>query len=239
MQYTLASQCLAEFIGTCILILLGNGVVAGCLLKKSKGENAGWVVITLGWGLAVLVAVLSSSKISGAHLNPAVSLALVVAGKFSSENLLPYMASQMAGGAMGATLVFLFYGPHWRATTDPDLKLAAFCTAPAIRHTASNLFCEFLATMVLVFIILCIGANEISPGLGPYLVGMLIVSLGVSLGGTTGYAMSPARDLAPRIMHFLLPIPGKRDSDWGYAWIPVVGSMAGGVAAAWLFKAVY
>ncbi len=227
-----------EFFGTAILILLGEGVVAGVLLNKSKAQNSGWIVITLAWGLAVTMAVYTVGRLSGAHLNPAVSLALAVTGVFEWSMLVPYILAQFAGAMVGSTLVYLHYLPHWKETEDANLKLAVFCTAPAIRNIPHNIFCEIVGTFVLVIGILSIGASEMAAGFGPFMVGMLIVAIGLSLGGTTGYAINPARDLGPRIMHHLLPIAGKRDSDWGYAIVPVVGPIIGAVLAAIAFMAI-
>lgn len=220
---------LAEFIGTALLILLGNGVVAGVLLKESKVNNAGWLVIVLAWGLAVTLAVYAVGQFSGAHLNPAVTVGLAVAGTFNWDLVPMYILSQVGGAMLGSFLVYLQYLPHWAKTPDADLKLAVFCTAPAIRNTVANLISEIIATAVLVMGLLFIGANKFADGLNPLVVGALIVSIGLSLGGTTGFAINPARDFGPRLAHALLPIPGKRDADWGYSWIPVVGPIVGGV----------
>jgi glycerol uptake facilitator protein len=223
---------LAEFVGTTLLILLGNGVVAGVLLKNSKAENAGWLVITIGWGLAVTFGVYAVGSVSGAHLNPAVTLGLAATGAFSWALVPGYIVAQVAGGAVGACLVYLHYLPHWAKTDDAGLKLAIFSTAPAERHTVGNFISEFIGTFVLLFGLSALGANKFAEGLNPLAVGALILSIGLSLGGTTGYAINPARDLGPRIAHAILPIPGKGDSDWGYAWIPVVGPILGGIAGA-------
>ena len=223
---------IAELIGTSILVLLGDGVVAGVLLKKSKAENGGWIVIAVGWALAVTMAVYAVGNISGAHINPAVTLSLAANGDFPWTEVPFYIAGQFAGAFLGACLVWLYYLPHWKATENADAKLAIFCTGPAIRHTPGNFISEFLGTFVLIFGLLMIGANEFTQGLNPLVVGLLILAIGTSLGGTTGYAINPARDLGPRIAHAFLPIPGKRDSDWGYAWIPVLGPIVGGVCGA-------
>jgi glycerol uptake facilitator protein len=223
---------LAEFIGTALLILLGNGVVAGVLLKNSKSEGAGWLVITIGWALAVTFGVYAVGSVSGAHLNPAVTLALASTGAFSWSMVAGYIAAQVAGAAFGACLVYLHYLPHWAKTDDAGLKLAVFSTAPAERHTVGNFISEFIGTFVLMFGLSALGANKFAEGLNPLAVGALIASIGISLGGTTGYAINPARDLGPRIAHALLPIPGKGGSDWGYAWIPVVAPIFGGIAGA-------
>jgi glycerol uptake facilitator protein len=240
---------LAEVVGTMMLILLGDGVVANVLLDRSKGQNSGWIVITAGWAIAVTVAVYAVGRISGAHLNPAVTIALATIGSFSWADVPGYIAAQMIGAMLGATLVWLMYLPHWRVTADQGAKLGIFCTAPAIRHTAGNIISEAIGTAVLLFGILAIAANAqtlskpgdvdlsfvFSRGLQPLLVGILVFGIGLSLGGPTGYAINPARDLGPRIAHAILPIPGKGGSDWEYAWIPVVGPIAGGIAAAGLY----
>jgi len=222
-----------EFIGTALLVLLGNGVVANVLLNNTKGHNSGLIVIAFGWAMAVFVGVFSVAAISGAHLNPAVTVALAVAGKFEWARVPGYILSQMLGGMMGALLVWVIYRKHYETTDCADLKLATFCTGPAIRSLPGNLLSEVLATFVLMFAILSMVAPKMSLGAMDALpVALLVLGIGVSLGGTTGYAMSPARDLAPRIMHALLPIPGKGSSDWGYAWVPVVGSLLGATLAA-------
>jgi glycerol uptake facilitator protein len=222
-----------EFIGTALLVLLGNGVVANVLLSNTKGHNSGLIVIAFGWAMAVFVGVFSVAAISGAHLNPAVTVALAVAGKFEWARVPGYVLAQMLGGMMGALLVWVIYRKHYETTESAELKLATFCTGPAIRSLPGNLLSEVLATFVLVFAILSMVAPKMSLGAMDALpVALLVLGIGVSLGGTTGYAMSPARDLAPRIMHALLPIPGKRSSDWGYAWVPVVGSLLGATLAA-------
>jgi glycerol uptake facilitator protein len=239
----------AEVIGTMMLILLGDGVVANVLLERSKGQNSGWIVITAGWGIAVTIAVYAVGRISGAHLNPAVTIALATIGSFSWADVPAYIAAQMLGAMLGATLVWLMYLPHWRATADQGAKLGIFCTAPAIRHTAGNAISEAIGTAVLLFGILAIAANAqtlskpgdvdlsfvFSRGLQPLLVGILVFGIGLSLGGPTGYAINPARDLGPRIAHAILPIAGKGRSDWEYAWIPVVAPIAGGIAGAGLY----
>lgn len=233
------SPYVAEFLGTMLLTLLGNGVVAGVLLRDSKAENAGWFTIVVGWGLAVTLAVYAVGRISGAHINPAVTLALFVNGDFPGDQVLGYMLAQFAGAFCGAVLIWLHYLPHWRRTENPALKLGIFCTGPAVRSMIPNLISEIIATVVLVLGILFIGANKYYEGLNPIVLGALIVSIGVSLGGTTGFAINPARDLSPRLAHFLLPIPGKGPSDWSYSWIPVVGPLIGGVLGAWLFKVLF
>jgi glycerol uptake facilitator protein len=242
----------AEAFGTAMLILFGDGVVANVLLARSKGEGSGWIVITFGWGVAVMVAIYAVGRLSGAHLNPAVTLALASIGAFPWADVPGYVAAQMMGAIVGAALVWLMYLPHWAVTQNADLKLAVFCTGPAIRKPFANLLTETIATAAFVFAVLGIAANAqtlarpgdidlsivFSNGLQPLLVGGLVLGVGLSLGGPTGYAINPARDLGPRVAHFLLPIAGKRDSDWGYAWIPIVGPMIGGVIGAQLFRAV-
>ncbi len=233
------SPYLAEFIGTLLLVLLGDGVVAGVVLRKSKSENAGWLTIVVGWGLAVTLAIYAVGWISGAHLNPAITIALAVQGSFPSDQMVGYIAAQFSGAFVGAILVWIHYLPHWKQTTDPSAKLSVFCNAPAIRNFFWNLISEIMATAVLVLAILFIGANKFTQGLNPIVVGLLIVSIGLSLGGTTGFAINPARDLGPRIAHFVLPIPGKGGSDWSYAWIPVVGPVAGGLLGAFIYGALF
>lgn len=232
-----------ELIGTALLILLGNGVVAGAVLRGTKSEKGGWIVITIGWALAVTFAVYVAGPASGAHLNPAVSLALAATGQWSGHfqpSTLPiYLLGQMLGAMLGAALVFLHYYPHWGRTDDPSAKLAVFCTAPAERHAWGNFFSEFLGTFVLLFGLCALGANRFAEGLNPLVVGALVLAIGQSLGGTTGYAINPARDLGPRIAHALLPIPGKRDSDWGYAWVPVVAPILGGIAGALAYGVLF
>ncbi|MCC6282404.1 MAG: aquaporin family protein [Saprospiraceae bacterium] len=227
---------LAEFLGTALLILLGNGVVGGVVLKDTKNENSGWIVITFGWALAVTFGVFAAGRISGAHLNPAVTLALAATGQFAWTDVATYLTAQMLGAMLGATLVWLQYLPHWERTSDPASKLAVFCTAPAVRHTPGNLISEFIGTFVLLFGLSALGANRFAEGLNPIAVGALVLSIGLSLGGTTGYAINPARDLGPRIAHALLPIPGKGNSDWAYAWIPVVAPILGGICGAVVYR---
>ncbi len=225
-----------EIIGTMLLIILGDGVVAGVLLNRSKSQNGGWIVITAAWGLAVAVAVYAVGSISGAHLNPAVTLGLASIGKFPWNDVPLYIAGQFIGAFLGAVIVWLHYLPHWAQTEDKGLKLAVFCTGPAIRNTGANLISEIIGTFMLVLGVLAITANKLAAGFAPLLVGLLVVSIGLSLGGTTGYAINPARDLGPRIAHFVLPIAGKGDSDWGYAWIPVIGPVIGGVLGAFFYR---
>ncbi|QRX80947.1 MIP/aquaporin family protein [Glaciimonas sp. PAMC28666] len=227
---------LAEFVGTTLGVLLGNGVVANVILSKTKGNGGGLIVITVGWAMAVFVGVFTVASASGAHLNPAVTVALAVAGKFPWGSVPGYIAAQMLGGMMGAFLVWLVYRKHFEQTTDGDTKLAVFCTGPAIRNIFGNLISEVVGTFVLVYGVLSIASPKFGLGaLDALPVALLVMSIGVSLGGTTGYAINPARDLGPRLMHALLPIPGKRDSDWGYAFVPVLGSITGGVLAALLY----
>lgn len=233
------SPYLAEFFGTLILVLLGDGVVAGVVLKESKAEHAGWLVIVIGWGIAVSLAIYAVGTISGAHINPAVTLALASTGAFPWEKLPWYWASQIFGGIAGAILVWLHYYPHWKKTENPVTKLAVFCTTPAIRNGPANLFSEFMGTAVLVLGLLILGANRFTEGLNPLVVGLLVVSIGVSLGGTTGWAINPARDLGPRLAHFILPVHGKGSSDWAYAWIPVVGPLLGGLAGAVIYQVLF
>ena len=224
---------LGEVIGTAILMLLGNGVVANVVLSGTKGEGSGWIVIAWGWGMAVFVAVFTVAAFSGAHINPAVTVALAIAGEFAWSGVPGYIIAQFLGAAIGTTLVWLAYKDHFAKTENADLKLAVFCTGPAIRNPVSNLITEIIGTFVLVFAVLFLAVAVFGlGGLDALPVGLLVLAIGLSLGGPTGYALNPARYLGPRIMHFLLPIPGKRDSDWGYAWIPVVGPLIGGGLAA-------
>lgn len=233
------SPFLGEVIGTMILIVFGAGIGAGSSLKGSYSNNPGWIVITLAWGLAVTMAVFAVGSISGAHLNPAVTVALAVNGSFPWTDVPSYIIAQLVGAIIGATLVFLHYFPHWKGTEDPGTKLGVFATGPAIPHTFSNVFSEMFGTFILVLGLLFIGANNFTEGLNPIAVGLLIVVIGMSLGGTTGYAINPARDLGPRIAHFLLPIPGKGGSNWAYSWIPVVGPILGGALGAVFYKTVF
>ena len=231
----------SEIIGTGILILLGDGVVAAVLLAKSKAENSGWIVITFGWGMAVMVGVYCGF-FSGAHLNPAVTLGFWIHGSIKGAVVWKYFLGEMIGAMIGAFLVYLTYFLHWRDTEDPGLKLAVFSTGPAVRNYAWNLVTEIIGTFVLVFAILAITAPWIAgvaTGLSPLIIGLLILAIGLSLGGPTGYAINPARDLGPRIMHAILPIPGKGGSDWAYSWVPVLGPLIGGAIAAIFFDAVF
>lgn len=233
------SPFLGEVIGTMILIIFGGGVVGGVVLNKSKAQNSGWIVITMGWGFAVAFGAYAVGSVSGAHLNPAVTIGFASIGEFPWADVPAYVAAQMIGAFIGATIVWLYYYPHWKVTEDQGAKLAVFSTDPAIPHTPSNLISEVLGTAILVFGLLSIGANEFTEGLNPIIVGFFITAIGLSLGGTTGYAINPARDLGPRIAHFLLPIAGKGTSNWKYAWIPVVGPILGGVLGAQFHQALF
>jgi len=240
------SPFLAEFLGTMLLIVLGNGVVANVVLNKTKGQNSGWIVITAGWAFAVTLAVYAVGTFSGAHLNPAVTLGLASIGKFAWGLVPAYIAAQLLGAFIGAAIVWLAYLPHWAVTENQAAKLAVFCTGPAIRNPVSNVITEIIGTAVLVLGVLAIlTPKNLNPdfgwnvGLGPALVGIIVWAIGLSLGGPTGYAINPARDLGPRIAHALLPIAGKGHSDWGYAWIPVVAPIIGGVIAALLYKGLW
>lgn len=241
------SPHLAEFLGTAFLVMFGNGVVANVVLAKTKGANSGWIVITAGWAFAVFVGVFCSQAVSGAHLNPAVTLAMAEAGKFAWASVPGYLLAQLLGGIIGGAWVFLFYREHFKASADADAKLACFCTAPNIRNLAQAFFCEASGTFLLVLPVFLMteaklklpaaagASNEVIVGLGTLgalPVGLLVFAIGLSLGGTTGYAINPARDLGPRLAHAFLPVPGKRDSDWGYAWVPVAGPLVGGSLAA-------
>ena len=240
---------IGEFIGTMLLILLGDGVVAGVLLRNSKAENSGWIVITFGWGMAVAVAVYCVGQFSGAHINPAVTLGLASIGEFDWAQVPGYIIAQFLGAFVGAVLVWLAYLPHWAETEDAGLKLGVFSTAPAIYNTPANIITEIIGTFVLVFGVLGIVTNAgavggelsgvIATGLNPLLVGLLVLGIGLSLGGPTGYAINPARDLGPRIAHAVLPIAGKGDSDWGYSWIPVVAPIIGGILGAVAFTVLF
>lgn len=245
------SVYLAEFVGTLLLIVLGDGVVANVVLNKTKGHDSGWIVVGAGWGMAVAVAVYAVGWASGAHINPAVTLGLLAIGEFEGAKVAGYLAAQFAGAFVGAVIVWLAYLAHWKETQDPAAKLAVFSTGPAIRKTVPNLLTEIIGTAVLVFGVLAIGHEGNfgvagaagvdagwATGFKPLLVGLLVFSIGLSLGGPTGYAINPARDLGPRIAHAVLPIAGKGSSDWGYAWIPIVGPVIGGVAGALIFKAL-
>ena len=239
---------LAEFVGTALLVIFGNGVVANVVLSRTKGNNSGWIVITAGWAFAVFVGVFCSQRFSGAHLKPAVTLAMAAAGKLPWSKVAGYMLAQMLGGFIGGAMVFLFYREHFKVTEDANGKLACFCTAPNIRNLPQAFFCEVVGTFLLVLPVFLMtevtfkmpgseGAlSEVPIGLGTLgalPVGLLVFAIGLSLGGTTGYAINPARDLGPRMAHALMPIPGRRDSDWSYSWVPVVAPLVGGLLAAW------
>lgn len=230
---------LAEFFGTMLLIILGDGVVASVVLKGTKSENAGWLTIVIGWGLAVTISIYAVGNISGAHLSPAVTIAFAMNGSFAWSDVVGYISAQMAGAFVGAIIVWLHFLPHWKRTDDQGTKLAVFCTAPAIRNTLANLLSEIIATALFILGLLFIGTNDFTQGLHPIVVGFLIVSIGLSLGGTTGFAINPARDLGPRIAHAVLPIFGKGHSDWNYAWIPVVGPIIGGILGVYVFQFLF
>ena len=238
------TQCIFEFIGTLVLVLLGDGVVASTGLNRSKGQGGGWVVVTLAWGLAVMCGVLIAGPYSGAHLNPAVTVGMAVAGLFPWGHVTGSVVAQLLGGSCGGVLVCGSYKDHFDATDDTATKLGVFCTMPAIANPPRNLFCEFVGTFLLVFVILAIGNEANTPeigmgSLGALPVTMLIMAIGMSLGGTTGYAINPARDLPPRLAHALLPIRGKGPSGWSYSWVPVLGPLLGALAAALLYNCVY
>lgn len=237
-----------ELIGTALLVILGDGVVANVVLSKTKGNNSGWIVITFGWAMAVYTGVFVAAPYSSAHLNPAVSIGLAVAGKFEWALVPTYIAAQMIGAMLGAIIVWFAYRAHFTATSDADSKLAVFCTGPAIRNSFNNIITELIGTFVLLFGVLYISGPSITVNnkaeimglgsVGALPVALLVLGIGLSLGGPTGYAINPARDLGPRIAHFILPIPQKRNSDWGYAWIPVIGPILGAIVAALLFKVI-
>jgi glycerol uptake facilitator protein len=240
------SPLVAELLGTAILVILGDGVVANVVLQRTKGHDGGWIVITAGWAFAVTLAVYSVGSISGAHLNPAVTIGLATIGTFPWSSVPGYLVAQVLGGFIGGIVVWLAYLPHWGATTDGDAKLAVFCTAPAIRSTGANLTTEIVGTFMLVLAILAVlspanlkPGSDWALGLGPLLVGVIVWSIGLSLGGPTGYAINPARDLGPRLAHAVLPLPAKRDSDWSYAWIPVVGPVIGGILGALCYQLIW
>lgn len=232
------SPFLGEFAGTALLIIMGAGVVANVLLTNTKGQNSGWIVITFGWAMAVFIGVYASTKLGGSgHLNPAITIALTAFGDFDAELLPVYIIAQFGGAIVGAIIAWLAYKQHFDATTDADLKMAVFCNSPAIRNVGYNLITEIIGTFVLTFGALAMSKPTSTLGtLDALPVGLLVLGIGLSLGGPTGYAINPARDLGPRIAHFILPIPGKRDSDWSYSWIPVVGPIAGALLAAQLFQ---
>ena len=232
---------IGETVGTMLLVLLGDGVVANVSLAKSKGENSGWIVIAAGWGFAVAVAVYVCGWAGKGHINPAVTIGMAAVGNVPWAEVPTYLAAQFLGGFLGAVLVWLAYLPHWPQTPDPGTKLGVFCTRPAIRNWRGNLISEIIGTAVLLIGVLGIVDNniELTSGVGPYAVGILVFSIGLSLGGPTGYAINPARDLSPRLAHALLPIAGKGDSDWRYAWIPIVGPLLGGVIGALAYTALF
>jgi glycerol uptake facilitator protein len=231
----------SELVATFILILLGDGVVAAVLLNQSKAQNGGWIVITFGWGMAVAIAVYAGGAFSGAHLNPAVTIGFASIGTTEWGDVPQYLAGEFAGAILGAIAVYLAYLPHWEITEDAGLKLAVFCTGPAVRKFGFNVVTEIIGTAILVLGVLAIvdPANSLTGGLAPLLVGLLVLSIGLSLGGPTGYAINPARDLGPRIAHAFLPIAGKGDSDWEYAWVPVVGPIIGGIIGALLYNGLW
>lgn len=235
MNDSLSLQLLGEFIGTLVLILLGDGVCAAVTLKESKAEGAGWIAVSLGWGLAVTIGVYCSAFLSPAHLNPAVTLGMAVAGVFPWSSVLPYFIAQTLGGIVGAACVWITYYPHWEETKDSKAILGTFATGPAIRKPFFNFMTEFIGTFVLVFALLAFTRGKFTSGLNPIVVGLLITAIGLSLGGPTGYAINPARDLGPRIAHQILPIANKGDSDWSYSWVPIFGPLAGGTVAALLW----
>src|SRR6185503_2517901 len=240
------SPLLAELFGTAILIMLGDGVVANVVLQRTKGNNSGWIVITAGWAFAVTIGVYCVNSISGAHLNPAVSIALASIGAFPWAKVPMYIAAQIAGGFLGAVIVWLAYLPHWKATLEPESKLAVFSTVPAIRSRGPNLGSEIISGFALVLALLAVlspgnfvPGSDLAKGFGPVLVGVIVMAIGLSLGGPTGYAINPARDLGPRIAHAVLPIAGKGTSDWGYSWIPIVGPIVGGVLGAFVYHWIW
>lgn len=233
------STFVAEIIGTAVLILLGDGVVAGVSLNKSKAKDSGWIVITFAWGLAVSMGVFASGEISGAHLNPAVTVGLASIGKFPWAEVPMYIFAQLIGAFIGAVLVWLTYLPHWKETESQESKLAVFCTAPAIRDYGKNMLTEIIGTFMLVFGILFIGTNNLQNGVSALSVGLLVFVIGMSLGGPTGYAINPARDLGPRIAHAILPIHGKGKPDWKYSWVPVIGPIIGGIIGAFTFNLIF
>lgn len=238
MDTSTTTQVIGEIIGTLILVLLGDGVVAGVSLRKSKAEGAGWVAITLGWGAGVTIGAYAAGYMSFAHLNPAVTIGMAIAGNIGWNMVVLYILGQMIGAILGAILLYIHYYPHWKETEDPAAILGTFATGPAIRSLGANLISEIIGTFMLVFALLAFGMNKFGEGLNPIAVGILILVIGLSLGGTTGYAINPARDLGPRLAHAFLPIPNKGDSDWGYAWVPVLGPIIGGSLAALLFMAL-
>ena len=235
---------LPELLGTMLLIIFGDGVVANVVLSKTKGQNSGWIVIATGWAMAVVVGVYAVNGYTGAHINPAVTIGLVAIGKLSVDKAIVYILGQFSGAIIGGVIVWLAYNRHFAETENPALKLAVFCTGPAIRTPAWNLLTEIIGTFTLLFGVLSMTSTRnlvehtgLAPALAPFIVGMLVWAIGLSLGGPTGYAINPARDLGPRIAHAFLPIPGKGSSDWGYSWIPVVGPIIGGILGALVYQA--
>ncbi|WWY81510.1 MIP/aquaporin family protein [Pediococcus pentosaceus] len=238
MDNSLSLQLLGEFIGTFVLVLLGDGVVAGVSLRKSKAEGSGWIAITLGWGLAVTLGVYASSFLSPAHLNPAVSVGMAIAGKFPWSSVIPYSIAQILGGLVGGIVVWIHYYPHWKETKDKDAILGIFATEPAIRNYSMNFISEVVGTAVLIFGLLAFTRGQFTQGLNPIAVGVLITAIGLSLGGTTGYAINPARDLGPRLAHAMLPIANKGGSDWAYSWVPILGPVVGAILGAICFNLI-
>lgn len=230
---------LGEFIGTMVLLYFGNGVNAATTLKGSLAQNAGWLTTCIGWGLAVTLGIYAVGDISGAHINPAVTLGMAAAGAFPTGQIGGYIAAQLAGAFCGACLAYFHFLPHWKVTEDPSAKLGVFATGPAIKSTSANFLSEFMGTFILIFGLLFIGANKFTEGLNPLVVGGLIAAIGISHGGTTGFAINPARDLGPRLAHAMLPIHGKGESGWSYSWIPVVGPIAGGVTGAAVYNLAF
>lgn len=238
MDNSLSLQLLGEFIGTFVLVLLGDGVVAGVSLRKSKAEGSGWIAITLGWGLAVTLGVYASSFLSPAHLNPAVSVGMAIAGKFPWSSVIPYSIAQILGGLVGGIVVWIHYYPHWKETKDKDAILGTFATEPAIRNYSMNFISEVVGTALLIFGLLAFTRGQFTQGLNPIAVGVLITAIGLSLGGTTGYAINPARDLGPRLAHAMLPIANKGGSDWAYSWVPILGPVVGAILGAICFNLI-
>lgn len=234
------SPFLGEFVGTCILIILGDGVVANVVLNKTKGNNSGWIVITFGWAMAVFIGVIASLALGGSgHINPAITLAMGLISDFDQGLILPYLVAQFAGSFLGAVIVWLSYKQHFEATEDGNAKLGVFCNAPAIRSTGHNLITEIIATFILAFGAMAMSVPSDALGtLNALPVALLVLGIGLSLGGPTGYAINPARDLGPRVAHFILPIPRKRNSDWNYSWIPVIGPVIGAIIAVLAYKAM-
>jgi glycerol uptake facilitator protein len=231
------NEFFAEFFGTAMILVFGSGVVANVLLNKTKGKDSGWIVITFGWAIGVFTGVLIAAPISGAHLNPAVTLALVLAGKFSAAKMPLYISAQLLGAMFGSGLAWLAYKKHFDATDDADAKLAVFCTSPNIRGYFYNVITEVVGTFILALAVLYMAQPEVGLGaLNALPVALVVLGIGISIGGPTGYAINPARDLGPRILHFMLPIPSKRDSDWAYSWVPVVGPMIGAALAAGIYE---